>query len=366
MILFLIISIPVFISLFVVVYNIVTNPVFKEISVYYKSEPLVSVLIPARNEEENISACLEAVLKQSYTNIEILVLNDNSTDNTQAIIQNISEKNKKITLINGKQLPKNILGKNWACTQLAEIAKGEYLLFMDADVTISPSVIKSSINYFSKYKLDVLSVFPTQKIHSIGEWLVVPLMNWLLLAFLPLNLVYKSRNKSFTAANGQFMMWKTEAYFKTGGHTAASMELVEDMFLAQNAKQQGFKLMTLLGGDFIRCRMYNNFKSAVEGFSKNFYPGFKLSPELFTLMILLLFTINTIPFLFAVSEQIFYYTVAAILLIRIIVSLLSKQSVFLNLLLHPFQMILILFTGINSMVLFHKRKITWKGRKVFT
>jgi len=210
-----------------------------------------------------------------------------------------------------------------------------------------------------------LSVFPTQKISSFGEWLIVPLMNWLLLAFLPLNLVYKSGNKSLTAANGQFMMWEKETYFKTGGHLAASTELVEDMFLATSAKQKGFKLMTLLGDDFIQCRMYHNFSRAVEGFSKNFYPGFKLSPLLFTALILSLFVMNTSPFLFMVNDHSFYFTASALVLTRILVSLLSKQNIFFNLLLHPIQMLMMLFTGIKSMVSFHKRIITWKGRKVF-
>jgi chlorobactene glucosyltransferase len=343
----------------------VTNPVFKEISDSNKTEPLVSILIPARNEEKNISTCLESVLKQNYINIEILVLNDNSTDSTQSIVSIIAENNKKVKLINGKPLPENILGKNFACAQLAENAKGAFLLFIDADVSIHSAVIASSINYFNKYKLDVLSVFPTQKISSFGEWLIVPSMNWLLLAFLPLNQVYKSGNISLTAANGQFMMWRKEAYTKTGGHTVASAELVEDMFLAKQAKRKGFNLMTLLGGDFISCRMYTNINSAIEGFSKNFYPGFKISPVSFTLLIFLLFSLNTIPFLLLIVEQIFYYTAAVILLIRIIVSILSKQNIFLNLLLHPIQMIMMLFTGINSMVSFHKRKINWKGRKVF-
>lgn len=365
MILFLIVSIPVFISLLVVVYNTITNPVFKETVVSHQSKALVSVLIPARNEEKNISVCIECVVKQNYTNIEILVLNDNSTDNTQSIVQGMSANNPRIKLINGKPLQKNILGKNFACAQLAEYAKGDFLLFIDADVTIHPSVIASSINYFSKYKFDLLSVFPTQKISSFGEWLIVPLMNWLLLSFLPLDLVYKSGNKSLTAANGQFMMWKKEAYIKTGGHIAASTELVEDMFLAKSAKQNGFKLMTLLGGDFILCRMYNNFSSAIEGFSKNFYPGFKLSPVWFTLFTIILFATNTIPFVLAVTDQIFYFTLATLILIRALVSLLSKQNIFFNVFLHPFQMLMMLFTGINSMVLFHKGKINWKGRRVF-
>jgi chlorobactene glucosyltransferase len=364
MILFLLLSIPVFISLIVVIYNLITETVFKEIQCLNDERSLISVLIPARDEEHNILKCLESVINQSYKDIEILILDDNSSDKTASIIKKFSGRYNNVVLINGKPLPENMSGKNWACSQLAEKANGKYFLFIDADVNISPTVVQTSLNYFYKNNIDVLSVFPTQIISSLGEWLIVPLMNWLLLSFLPLRLIYKSDNISLTAANGQFIMWKKEAYIKTGSHIVASTELVEDMFMAKQAKLKGFKLITLLGGNLVFCKMYDSLSSAIEGFSKNFYPGFKIEVISFTVLILFLFGINILPFIFIIFSPLFYITCIAIFLIRILISYLSKQNVLYNLLLHPIQMVMMLITGVNSLISFHNKSITWKGRKV--
>ena len=139
-------------------------------------------------------------------------------------------------------------GKNWACHQLSQKAKGKYLLFIDADVELAPNAISSTAKIMAETKTKMLSVFPTQRIKSFGEWLIVPLMNWLLLAFLPLRQVYASRNNSFIAANGQFILWDRETYFSIGGHQQVANAVVEDMELARKAKQKN-KIITLLGGN---------------------------------------------------------------------------------------------------------------------
>lgn len=364
MILFIVLSIPVLISLCVAVYNLITSPVFKKLTFELQSNPLVSILIPARNEEKNIKQCLQDVLNQTYTNIEILVLDDESTDNTHSIVEGMANQYSTIKLIGGKPLPENVNGKNWACAQLAEIAKGDYLLFIDADVRITPNTVESSLIYFAEWKTDLLSVFPSQIISGFGEWLVVPLMNWLLLSFLPLKKVFDSKNISFLAANGQFFMWKKNAYKKTGGHLAASDYPVEDMYLARAAKKDGSKVLTLLGGDSIHCRMYSNIFEAITGFSKNFYPGFRTSFFSFSLLIIVLFSVNVLPFLLVPGMVVYFIPIAGIIIIRIIVSVLSKQNVLLNIILHPFQMVIMILTGIISMIQFNKKTIRWKGRIV--
>lgn len=348
----------------VALYNLITNPTFRLNHNKLKSDPLVSVLIPARNEEENIERCLESVVKQTYSNFEIYVLNDSSTDNTATIVQELKKKYSKINLIEGKPLQDGYTGKNWACTQLSEIADGDLLLFIDSDVTITPATIMQAVKYHENYSVDVLSIFPTQRLSSIGEWLVVPLMNWILLAFLPIKLIYSSKHQSLIAANGQFFMWKKEVYDKLGGHRHASNELVEDMFLASKAKQNGFKVMTLLGGDMVFCRMYKTLQQAVDGYSKNFYPGFKISSFAFLFLILFLFVVNILPFYLITVSDFYILTAAGILFTRLFVSLLSRQNLLFNLILHPLQMIFMLYTGINSMSAYHKKKIIWKGRKV--
>jgi cellulose synthase/poly-beta-1,6-N-acetylglucosamine synthase-like glycosyltransferase len=125
---------------------------------------------------------------------------------------------------------------------LAQEAKGEYLLFLDADVELTSNVISSAVYELEKSSVTLLSIFPTQIIKSFGEHLIVPLMNWLLLTFLPLRFVYSSSSKAFVAANGQFMLWRKDDYFKIGGHETIKNKVVEDMELARLAKQNKLKL----------------------------------------------------------------------------------------------------------------------------
>ena len=363
MIMYVLIFIPILTSTVVVVYNFLTAPVVKNNTVKIDGSELVSVLIPARNEEKNIGSCLNFILAQDYKNLEVLVLNDQSTDRTKEIINSFSEKHKNIFCIEGEPLPQNWTGKNWACHQLSQKAKGKYLLFVDADVELASSAISSAIKIMTDTKTKMLSVFPTQRIKSIGEWFIVPLMNWLLLSFLPLRQVYASNNKSFIAANGQFMLWHRELYFSVGGHKQVSNAIVEDMELARKAKQEN-KIITLLGGNVIFCRMYINFLGAFKGFSKNFYPGFNLSPIIFIGFVLVLFFLFAVSSVFALTDSNYMIVVMLIVLSRILISQISQQNLFLNVFLHPLQMVLMLVIGFNSVFSTKLGYISWKERKL--
>lgn len=363
MILFIIILIFVSVSTLVVTYNYLTAPVVTESSAVICGKKLVSVLIPARNEEENIGKCLSFILAQDYNNIEVLVFDDQSTDRTSEIVKSFSEKHKNIFCFDGEPLPKEWTGKNWACHQLSQKARGDYLLFIDADVEPAPKAISSALKIMEAKKAKMLSVFPSQKIKSFGEWLIVPLMNWLLLSFLPLKNVNSSNNKSFIAANGQFMLWNRETYFSVGGHQQVANAVVEDMELARKAKQQN-KIITLLGGNVIYCHMYNSFPDAFKGFSKNFYPGFNLNPIIFIGFIIILFFCFAVSSVFALTDSIYLIVVVLIVLSRILISQMSHQNLFLNVILHPFQMIIMFVVGINSVMSTKLRYAAWKGRKL--
>ena len=236
MIIFLLIFISVLISTIVVVYNYFTAPILKDNSEKLDQADLVSVLIPARNEENNIANCLNNILQQDYENFEIFVLDDQSTDRTKEIVKSFSQKHSCVFYVDGEPLPPNWTGKNWACHQLSKKAKGKYLLFVDADVELAKNALSSALKILFAKQVKMLSVFPTQKIKTLGEWLIVPLMNWLLLSFLPLKQVYASANISLIAANGQFMLWERETYFDIGGHKQVANAVVEDMELARKTK----------------------------------------------------------------------------------------------------------------------------------
>lgn len=360
-IVFIISAVVVSIVFIVSIINFFTAPVIEDKYNLKEESKLVSILIPARNEEHNISDCMKSCLHQTYSNKEIIVLNDNSTDRTYELLQHFSD---KIKIINGSDLPEGWLGKNWACHQLSKEASGEYLLFIDADVRLNEKAVASAISEMNVSEIGMSSVFPTQIIQSFSEWLIVPLMNWLLLGFLPLILVHKSNNKSFVAANGQFILWRKNIYQKIGGHNSVKNKPVEDMEFARLCKSNGIKIKTLLGGNFIFCRMYSNLKDAINGFSKNFFPGFNTNGLTFLLFVSLITFASLIPLI--VWKNLFYSISLLTLIIfsKIFISIKSKQNVFANLILHPLQMIFVFVVGIISVYKTYSGKLEWKERRI--
>lgn len=351
-----------FISLIIFIVSLVnlfTAPELKKAKT--TSDDLVSILIPARNEEKNISNIVSDCLNQTYKRIEIIVLDDHSIDNTKNILEKFSD---KIQIIDGLDLPENWLGKNWACHQLSQKAKGKYLLFVDADVILDEFAVESAVTIFNQKKVKMLSVFPTQIMKSFSEYLIVPLMNWLLLSFLPLTLVYKSKNKSFVAANGQFILWEKEYYNSIGGHQVVKNMPVEDMEFARIVKSSNQKMITLLGGKMVFCRMYSSLNQAINGFAKNFYPGFKINPIVFIIFMSLTVASLLLPFFYWKDFLISIYLIAIILLSRVFISIKSRQNIFINLILHIFQMIFVIVEAVISVYRFHSKKLIWKGRRI--
>jgi len=328
-----------------------------------ENSELVSILIPARNEENNIEILLSDLQKQNYNNIEIIVFNDQSTDKTDEIISAKATTDKRIYLINGQNLPSGWLGKNNACFQLAKKAKGQYFLFLDADVRISGNIINQTIGMMKTQKLGLISIFPKQIMNTLGEWFSVPNMNYILLSLLPLILVRKTKISSLSAANGQFMLFNAKVYNKTQPHEQMKREKVEDIKIAQFFKKRNLKISCLTGNNDISCRMYPNYKEAISGFAKNvamFFGNSLLVAFLFWLMISLgfLLILTVLPF----SYLILY--LVSILLIRILVSLTSQQNVFKNLIyLIPQQITLGLFIA-KALIYKLKKEQQWKGRNI--
>lgn len=356
------ILIPLGIAVIISAYNFITAPEIKPAYNTFHVEAEISVLIPARNEAKNIKECLESVLDQNIKLYEVIVLDDQSTDNTAGIVEAMLPEFNNLKLIKGGLLPSGWLGKNFACHQLYKASSGNLLLFIDADVKLKRMAISLAIKQMLDNNAKMLSVFPTQIIKSFGELLTVPLMNWLLLSFLPLKKVLTSRRKEFVAANGQFMLWNRKTYENSGGHAAVRNKLVEDMELARSVKHNKVKMITLLGGAFIYCRMYGGMVEAFNGFTKNFYAGFNFPPPVFILMLLALTLIFLSPVIIT-SSAAGYVASLMIITNRIFVSLKSRQPVVLNLILHPFQIIIMFILGMRSLIKTRTRKVLWKDRK---
>jgi cellulose synthase/poly-beta-1,6-N-acetylglucosamine synthase-like glycosyltransferase len=310
----------------------------------YNGESLVSILIPARNEEKNIGHILNDILYQNYSLIEVIVFDDNSSDTTSDIVNGFAAMDKRIRLVKSVNLPDGWLGKNHACHSLSEEARGDYFLFLDADVRIKDNLVYNAISYAEHYRLSLISIFPKQIIFTPGEKMTVPNMNYILLSLLPLILVRKSGMPSLSAANGQFMFFRSDIYKSLRPHEVMKNNRVEDIEIARYYKKKKQNIACLTGDDSIKCRMYDGFKEAVNGFSKNVTTFFGNS-------ILLAF-----PFKYFVVYFLLY------LFTRITISIISGQHIAGNIkYLIPQQISLgmFIFKSFKNTI---TGSVTWKGR----
>ncbi len=248
--------------------------------------PSVSILVPARNEAKNIARCVESLLAQDYPSFEVLVLDDQSSDNTRLILKKLSDSHSRLRVFDGARPNENQVGKNWACSQLARQAQGELLFFTDADTFHQPTTLKAIITALVGEQADLLTGFPRQEVHTWGEKLLVPFFSWALLCFNPLAVAYRLRLPALSSALGQMMLFRREAYLAVGGHDGVSSAIVDDLTLAKSIKSAGLRWRVAYVADLISCRMYQKNSEAFNGFVKNLFAafGFRLLPFLFVFL----------------------------------------------------------------------------------
>lgn len=326
---------------------------------------MVSILIPARNEEHDILKLLNSIQQQDHQNFEVIILDDNSEDDTFKVVNSFCAKHSKFEIIKGKPLPKGWLGKNFACHQLAEAANGKWLLFLDADEEIKDGLINNALYRMYLGKLSLLSLFTNQVTISIGEKTVVPLMHFLLLNLLPLRLVKLTKIPAFSAASGQFMLFNKHHYKQFNWHQSVKQKVVEDIEIMRKVKQNGLNGEALLANGFIYCRMYKSYNDSLKGFSKNILAGFNNS-IIGLLMYILLVVLGPMFILIFGNFQLFYFAVTLVVLSRVMISYLSGQNVFLNILYHPLQMLNLLILAFLSIKQSLSKTVSWKGRIINT
>lgn len=324
---------------------------------------LVSVMIPARNEEKNIGHVIDDLISQEYNNIEVIIFNDESEDLTAEIVTKYTNCDQRIRLINSSGLPEGWLGKNYACHSLSEKAEGKFLLFLDADVRVGKNLINRAVSYSHKNDLALISIFPKQIIKSAGEKITVPNMNYILVSLLPLILVRKLKFTSLSAANGQFMFFRSDEYKKIRPHMLVRKNKVEDIAIARIYKQNRLNIACMLGDDSITCRMYTGFSEATKGFSKNVTAFFGNS-FITALLFWLVTTFGFLPVILALPPLYLIFFLVMIILIRIFISIISRQNIFNNLLfILPLQVSMGLFIY-RAFINKHLRKYQWKGRNI--
>lgn len=351
-----------FIRMVVAVANLLVSPLSRTPGATNGS--LVSVLVPARNEEAALGNLLDSLLAQDYKSFEVIVYNDSSTDGTGDVLKRYTGEGSRVRHIDGGELPEGWLGKNHACHRLAESAAGEYLMFIDADVTASPQLISAAVARMEDQRLSLLSIFPFQEMKTRGERVVVPVMNWILLSLLPMALVRRCRWSSFAAANGQFMMFRATVYKRHRFHEIVRMRLTEDIVIARIMKRMRLRVETLVsrGGD-ISCRMYGGYEEAVRGFSKNVITMFGDS-YLFIGFFVLVAAAGWLPVYLGLG----WYGVLGYCLMTVVinisVALAGGQNIAGALMLFPERMAAF-FTIVYGAVLARYRKsYNWKGREI--
>jgi len=345
----------------VTLFNFISNP--KLTGSVRQYNDFVSILIPARDEEQDILNLLRSISDQEYQNYEVIILDDHSADNTLQVCQDYCSENKRFQVFAGEVLPKDWLGKNFACSQLALAAKGKYLIFLDADEIITEGLINNAIHRMKLNRLSLLSLFTDQTMLTWGERLVVPLMHFVLLNLLPLRLVRLSKNPVFSAASGQFMMFEAENYRENLWHERVKNRVVEDIEIMKQVKGLGYRGEVLLANGYIYCRMYKSFSEAVDGFSKNFLAGFNYNVSgLF--LYLLLVVLGPIAIASILSFELMLFALSLIILSRVMISLASGQRVWQNILLHPVQLLCLVLISVLSVKKYYTKTITWKGRTI--
>lgn len=264
----------------------------------------VSVIIPAYNEAANIEACVTSVLESTDLEIEVWVVDDQSTDETAAIVELLqgSRLDPRLKLLLGKSRPEGEIwvGKNWACTQAAQQVQSEFLLFIDADVRLKPKSIETTIAYAQQEKIDLLSLAVVILCRHWSEWLVQPIVVLLLgvgFDFGPVN--DPTSDTSFAA--GPFMLFRRSAYDAIGGHAAVHDQVVEDVELSRLIKQNHFKLWYGLGTNLAEAQMYQSFSALWEGWTKNWFMGSNRNYQAALYCVFVTFMIFALPWIGIVS-----------------------------------------------------------------
>ena len=333
--------------------------------------PFVSVLVPARNEERSIGACLDSLMRQTYGNYEIIVLDDGSNDRTVDILRAHAGRCDTVHVETGRPLPPGWFGKAFACDQLASLARSDLLIFTDADTVHAPTMIRSVVGAVAA-GADVVTAFPEQEIGSWSEALVVPFIFFTIWAMLPIGCVWSHPSPRVVAANGQLLAFTRTAYARIGGHRAVRLSVLDDMDLARRAKRAGLRVRLTDGTEVVRTRMYRSATEVWRGFSKNAYALTGASPGIaigFATLLTLLYLLPSLVLVLSliVGTGVWTWRILPLLLVLLMfvqnaVVARRMQRPFWQPVVHPLSVICFLVILANS-VRWHARGATvWKDR----
>ncbi|WP_263376888.1 glycosyltransferase family 2 protein [Granulicella aggregans] len=262
--------------------------------------PGVSVLIPARDEAHGIEAAVSSVFTSLGVQFEVVVMDDHSTDGTGAIVAAMAARDARVRLELAPKLPPGWNGKQHTCWSLAHVAKYDTFCFVDADVRLEPDALVRMVAFMELTQAPLVSGFPRQETGTFLEWLLLPLIHFVLLGFLPLDRMRRSTDPAFAAGCGQFMMVDRGSYFAAGGHAAIKATMHDGLLLPKLFRQHGMKTDLADITDYARCRMYRNAGQVWQGLAKNATEGIAAPVRILPISLVLVLG-QIVPYLLAIS-----------------------------------------------------------------
>ncbi len=257
-----------------------------------EEEPLVSIILPVRNQADTVERCLRSLLDSDYSNREIIVVEGGSDDGTRVILEPYAD---RLRLLKEKTLRKGWVGKNWACHQGYQAAKGDLLLFTDGDTLHAPGLLRRAVSHLSKEDIGLLTLASRLRVVTFWERVIQPLMIFLI------GLTHRGRwvnrsDKPWAMGNGQFMLFRRDVYEAVGGHSAVRDRVDEDYRLACLTKERGFPTYLADGRDGLEVRMYSSLREIWHGWVKNAFPGMDFSLYKIVRGVVGLFLLMVLPF----------------------------------------------------------------------
>jgi len=335
---------------------------------------MVSVLIPARDEETTIGNCIDSLLKQSYENYEIIVLDDLSHDGTWRIISDYAKRNPGIVrAVRGEPLPPSgWSGKTHAMQQLAAAACGEYLMFTDADTVHGTQSISWAVTNIEAHRADCLSGYVFHELATLGEFFIVPSIYIMSAMVLPLWLIGATKLPGLSFAIGQLIVFRRQAFETIGGYASVRDHISDDVAIARELKRAGFRQVFLDMRRYVKCRMYTGYWASFHGIAKNIYDFAKrrslfLAAAITLLVGLVVFPFALLPVLLLTGNQAIQFASVCVILFLAawMLALYDRGLPWWSPLLYPVMFLHLLYMALWSIArAFSGRAVLWKGRSL--
>jgi chlorobactene glucosyltransferase len=333
----------------------------------------ISVLVPARNEEGKIAACVDSLMSQEYEDYEVIVLDDHSDDGTPIILAELKKRYPSLTILQGAALPPEWVGKSWGCHQLARRAGGEWLLFVDADTVHDRRSLDAAMAFAERTGARFFTAVPRQRMPGFWEQIAIPMVIFLYFAYLPNRWITQRRDPQFFAANGQFLCVARDAYDLIGGHESVRSQLVEDLWLGRAAKRLGIRTALASAIETVECRTYPSLAAIIAGSAKNLFPGFDYSLTALTFFLISTLLLYVAPLIFLIAAiakglytvDLFWLPLAQLTLAAAMRGMLAHRfgMDMRQLLYQPIGALVISALALNSARLAYSRRgVAWKGR----